>query len=344
METKELLRTLSEAVGVAGLEGGAVECAKRLAEPYVRKLTTDPSGNLIAEVWPAQQGQPHILLDAHIDEIGMIVTSVEENGFLHVSNCGGVDRKVLLAQEVVIHGKEELVGVIASKPPHLASADDAKKTPEMDEILIDTGLSTERVKQLISPGDRVTVQGCFRELLGDRVSGKALDDRAGVAALIKAAELLQGEPCSCGLTLLLSTQEETGTRGATTGGFAVQPDIALSVDVSFALTSDAPEHKCGKMGEGAMIGVSPTLDAGITNQLIEIAERCGIPHQLEVMGGETSTNADVISLAGSGVKTGLCSIPLRYMHTPIETIAVADVDAVARLLAEFVREAGKQNA
>ena len=331
METKELLRTLSEAVGVAGLEGGAVECAKRLAEPYVRKLTTDPSGNLIAEVWPAQQGQPHILLDAHIDEIGMIVTSVEENGFLHVSNCGGVDRKVLLAQEVVIHGKEELVGVIASKP-------------EMDEILIDTGLSTERVKQLISPGDRVTVQGCFRELLGDRVSGKALDDRAGVAALIKAAELLQGEPCSCGLTLLLSTQEETGTRGATTGGFAVQPDIALSVDVSFALTSDAPEHKCGKMGEGAMIGVSPTLDAGITNQLIEIAERCGIPHQLEVMGGETSTNADVISLAGSGVKTGLCSIPLRYMHTPIETIAVADVDAVARLLAEFVREAGKQNA
>lgn len=343
METKDMLRALSQAVGVAGLEGGAADCAKHLLEPFARRITTDPLGSLIAEIRPPQEGRPHILFDAHIDEIGMIVTAVEEDGFLHVANCGGLDRKVLLAQEVTVHGREELCGVVASKPPHLASAEDAKKTPEMDDILIDTGLTGGRAQALISPGDRVTVRGEFCELLGGRVSGKALDDRAGVAAVIKAVELLSGENPGCGLTVLLSTQEETGTRGAATGGFAVQPDVCLSVDVSFGLTSDAPEHKCGKLGEGVMIGVSPTLTAGVTEELIELAQRSGIPHQLEVMGGETSTNADVIGLAGAGVKTGLCSIPLRYMHTPIEVVAVTDVDAVARLLAEYVRKAGNGN-
>lgn len=341
MDCKDLMMELSACVGVAGAESAVAQKCAGMLQDMGAQVTITPLGNLLATLRPASADQPMVLLDAHIDEIGLIVTSVGEDGFLRVSNCGGVDRRLLLAQRVIIHGREEVYGIIASKPPHLETAEEEKKVPEIDEIVIDTGLTGEQAKALISPGDMVTIDVEPTALLNGRICGKALDDRAGVAAVLRAVELLRDKPLSCGLTVLLSAQEETGERGAKTGGFTAAPDIALAVDVSFAYTADADEHKCGKMGEGPMIGIAPTLTRAISEQFIELAKAEKIPYQLEVMGGETSTNADALGVAGRGAKTGLLSIPLRYMHTPIEVVQTDDVENTARLLAAFIEKAGE---
>jgi endoglucanase len=341
---KQDLFRLSKCIGVAGDESSASEAAKEMLSKYTSNIKTDNMGNIIAEIFPRREGKPYVLLDAHIDEIGMIVTFIDAKGFLHVSNCGGVDRRLLLAQRVIVHSKEKLFGVIASKPPHLESAEDAKKVPEVVDVLIDIGLSQDEAKQKVSLGDRVTIQSESHELLNNRVATKAIDDKAGIVSILKALEILSEKKPDCGLGVLFSVQEETGERGARVGGFTVDPDIAIAVDVSFAYTSDAVEHKCGKMGEGVMVGIAPTLTRQISKDFEQLAKQAGIKYQLEVMGGETSTNADALGVTKKGVKTGLLSIPLRYMHTPIEVVQMEDIENTAKLLAEFVLKAGEVHA
>ncbi len=336
VDTKEILKRLCLCCGVSGSEETACKTAAELLGKYSGEVICDPYGNVRAVVQKPAEGQPTILLEAHIDEIGLIVTHIDPDGFLKVSNCGGVDRRLLLAQQVTVHGKQPVKGIISAMPPHLESDEDRKKVPEVDKIAIDIGMTKEQAEQLVAPGDKITFDSDFRQLLGDRVSVKAVDDRGGITAVLYALEQLKGQAYSCGLSVLFSSQEELGERGAAIGGFHIAPDISLSVDVSFGYTSDAVEYKCGKMGKGAMIGIAPSLTQEITDRLIAGAKEADIPYQLEIMAGETSTDADTIGLIGGGIKTGLVSIPIRYMHTPIETVALSDIEAVGRLLAEYV--------
>lgn len=337
MELLNLLERLAQANGVAGLEGSAAEVACEALKNYTNDIQTDAMGSVTALI---KEGSPLVLLDAHLDEIGLAATYLGEGGFVKAAAVGGVDRRLLIAQEVVILAAEPVEGVIASKPPHLLSADESKKVPKVDDLWIDTGLSKQELEQKVALGDRIVLKAGFHHLLNGRVCSKALDDRAGVAAVLRALELLKDETLNCGLAVSLTCQEELGCLGAKTASYAIQPDLALTVDVSFAHTPDAPEHKCGKLGKGTMIGISPTLDKGLSDKLTALAKEKEIPYQLEVMGGLTSTNADSITVSRGGVKCGLLSIPLRYMHTPIETIAVEDVESTARLMAEFVKKAG----
>lgn len=343
MEIKNLLKQLSQVPGVAGEEQAAVEFTTGLLKKYTEDVTINPLGSVIARVKAPQPGAPMILLDAHIDQIGLIVTHIEENGFLRVGNCGGIDRRLLLAQKVTVFGKRQVTGIIASKPPHLQTGDEAKKVPAIDEIFIDTGFSSEELKGMVFPGDKVRIEGEFLELKHDRVAAPALDDRAGVVAILLALDNLKEKQYPAGVTVVFSTQEETGSAGAATSAFAIDADMAIAVDVSFAHTSDAPEHKCGKMGKGVMIGIAPVLDKQISNRLTEIAKKQEIPYQIEVMSGSTGTNADKISLSGSGVRSGILSIPQKYMHTPVEVVQMDDIQSTARLLAEFVLKAGEEN-
>lgn len=340
MERTELLFQLGSQVGVSGLETSAIQFAKELIKPYAKKVVVDRGGSLLATIVEPKEGKPHILLDAHIDEIGLIVTGVTSGGFLRVAACGGVDRKLLLAQEVLVHGNRDVYAVVASKPPHLETAEDQKKSPEIDQILLDTGLTEQQAKEWIPLGSRVSFCARPQQLLNGRVSCKSMDDRSGVASIFMALEQLKEKELSCGLSVLFSSQEETGERGAKTGAFGLGVTHCIAVDVSFAYTSDAPEHKCGKLSQGVMIGISPTLDVGISQELEELAKQYQIPYQLEVMGGATSTNADSLALTGAGIRCGLCSIPLRYMHTPIEVIDPQDVQSVADLLAAYVLKMG----
>lgn len=336
MNTTKLLLEFSALYGVAGLEQAAVEYAASLLAPY-GKVHTTPLGSLVCTVREPLEGEPHILLDAHIDEIGMIVTTVTEDGFLRVANCGGVDRRMLLASRVTIHTADGAVdGVVCSIPPHLVGDGD-KKNKKVDEIYIDTGYDKTAVETKIKPGDRVTVHSLPRELLGGLVSGKATDDRAGCVAHLKALEYLADVELHCGLTVVFSTMEEVGGHGAKTAAYSVNPTHAVAVDVSFAHTPDADKEKCGQLKKGPMIGYAPILSRRLSDKLVKLAKQEHIPYQLEIMGGVTGTNADQIATSRGGVETALLSIPQKYMHTPIETVAVCDVEDTGRLLAAFVK-------
>lgn len=340
MDIKEILRQFSLTSGVAGNEKSAAELGANLLSEYGR-VKFNPLGSVICEVKPRIEGKPHIMLDAHIDEIGLIVTFITEDGFLKVGNVGGVDRRTLLASPVTVHTKSgEIKGVICSVPPHLAG-DDAKKIPKIDEINIDIGFSTrEEAQKYVRVGDRITITACFGEMLGGYVYGKALDDRACCAIILRTLELLKGRELDCGLTAVFSTQEETGQAGAKTAAYEINPTHAIALDVSFAYTPDAEKSKCGELKKGGMIGIAPILSNALTERLIDTAKEKKIPYQLEVMGGRTGTNADDIATTRCGVEVGMISLPLRYMHTPVEMIALEDIEHCARLLAEYLLEVG----
>ena len=326
MELEFLIKELSEADGAGGLDG-----AIKVAEKYLTKFASVTRRNN-GVVGLIGEGERLLLLDAHIDEIGMVVTDVDD-GFLRVAPMGGIDPRILPATRVKIHGKETVSGVFCSVPPHL-KRDESEVAPT-DEQYIDTLLG-DKAKEVIPVGSRVTFDQTLKALNGGLVTGKSLDNRAGVAALIRCAELLSAKKLNCRVAILLSDMEELGLRGARVDSFQLDPEEAVVVDVSFGNSPDIEEYKTGELGKGPMIGVSPVLSAEVTEKLQKLAEQKNIPCQTEVMGGTTSTNADVISVNRSGVKTGLVSIPLRNMHTPVEIIDVADVENTARLLAEYI--------
>ncbi len=337
MNTLEIMIfELSEANGTPGAEDEISNIIEKYVSGFA-EVKRDRFGNVTAYL-PA--GKKTVLLDAHMDRIGMIVTGFEDGGFLRVAKCGGMDARVLAAQDVTVWGREPVYGVVTSTPPHLSTPEDAKKAKDFDSILIDTGMSKQEAERLISQGDRITVRCPHGELENGRIFGAALDDRAGCAAIIRAAELVAETKERPSVQLLFSVQEETGGDGAVTGSFNIDADECIAVDVSFADAPDMPSEKCGKLNKGPMIGIAPVLDYRISQRLKAIAEEKEIPYQLELMGDSTGTNADHIAISKGGVRTGLVSIPQRNMHTGVEIIALDDVENSARLIAEYILGGG----
>ena len=335
-ELKNMIITLSQANGTPGLEEDITE---KIIDFLPDGMTAqkDKNNNLIAEF--NGKGKTY-LLDAHADRIGLIVTAITNGGFLRVARCGGTDARVLAAQDVTVWGKAPVYGVIISTPPHLQTPDDENKAKDIDDILVDTGLSKEEAEKLISAGDRITVKSPVCELLNGRISCPALDDRAGCAVIIRAAEIIMQAENAPNLKLLFSAQEETGGTGAVTGSFGIDADECISVDVSFADAPDMPSKKCGKLDKGPMIGFSPVLSYEISRRLEAVAKEKEIPYQLELMSDSTGTNADHIALSRGGIKTGLVSIPLRNMHTAVEVVSVNDVENCAQLIAQYILGGG----
>ena len=334
LELKNVIFDLSSADGVSGEES----CAAQYALKYLKNYTDDcfiKNGNVIGNFGNRKNGTPHILIDAHIDQVGLIVTNIYESGFIGFSNVGGIDRRLLPAQQVCIHGKKKLAGVVCSTPPHLSGSDN--KINKIEDFYIDTGMSFEAVSNIVEPGDRITFASMPKELLNDRITGPALDDRSGVASILYALELLRNQKYECSFSVTFSAQEELGERGAKIAAFDIDPDIALAVDVSFAYCLGDREYECGKMGQGPMIGISPSLSREISDKLIEISKNENIPYQLEVMNGLTSTNADQFSVNRTGCKACTVSIPLKYMHTPSVIIQIDDVENTGRLIAAYIR-------
>ena len=335
---KKAIFELSCLDGTSGNEKAAGDIAALMLRNYM-PVRIDTLGNVRGE----QEGSGvHILLDAHIDRIGMVVTAIEENGFVKFTRCGGLDARVLAAEEVTIWGREPVYGVITSTPPHL-STDDGKKARAFEDLSIDTGINTEKLKAIVSPGDRVTVNAKPLNLMGDRISCAALDDRCGVVAVLRCLDILKEKKHNCKLSVVFAVQEETTGSGAATGAFDAKADEAIAVDVSFATAPGLKKEECGVMGKGAMIGISPTLDYNMSREFEELAKRYNIPYQFEVMDGSTGTDADEIQIAGHGAKMGLISIPQRNMHTAAEVIDLNDIEAVAQLMAAYIMERGAEN-
>ncbi len=332
---KQRIRKLCEASGVGGV-GTVVDVIRAEVEPYVHEVWTDALGSVCALRRCGAEHAPLLVLEAHMDEIGFVVTHVDDDGFVHVANCGGIDRRVLAATEVTVLADEPLAGVFCSTPPHLSQ--DSKSVAKLEDMGIDVGLTAEEAKTSIPKGTRVAFRACYRELGDHCVSVKALDDRVGCAAVIRAMELLKEEALSVDVAALFAVQEEIGGGGAAVASFALRPAAAIATDVSFAVTPDAPAHKCGTLGGGAMLGIAPGLDVSLTARLRAVAQKHNMTYQTEVMGGDTGTDADGIAYAAEGVPTALLSIPQRYMHTPVEVIDVRDAEAVAAWMALVAKE------
>ena len=327
----ELIKKLCTAPGVSGAEESIAEVCEELLAPYGETFR-DCMGNVFCRVGEHDPAKKTLMLNAHIDEIGMIVTHITEDGFLRVSKCGGIDERVLPASKVTIYGREKLYGIITSVPPHLQS--DSSKAASLDDLYVDTGLSGERAKALIAPGDRVLIENQPLEM-GSLITSKALDDRACAATVLEALDILSGRESKYNIEVLFSAGEEVGSFGAKTGAFKSEADFALVLDVTFGRCHGESEEDAFAIGGGAAIGISPVLDRRLSGELIETAKAAGLPYQTEVMSGRSGTDADAVTVTKGGIPACTVSVPIRYMHTPVEAVSPEDIMNTAALAAAF---------
>lgn len=340
LDIKAVLKRLCGEAGVSGDEFSASETAAELLRKYCDKVEVDPFGNVIGYKSSDDPSAETLMLDAHIDRVGLIVSYIDENGFLGVGACGCPDIRTLLAQSVTVHGKENIRGIVSTLPPHVKSGGGV---PDISDIFIDIGMTREQAEKIVSLGDRITIDGTFRELCGNVVSSAAIDDRAGVCVILAALDMLKDRKPAYNLAVCFSAQEETGERGAKQAAFRIKPDKALIVDVSFGRTPDSDSSKTAEMRSGVMIGFSSCLDKDLSISLKKLAESKNISYTCEVMPSSTGTNADSIAVSGKGVKCCTLSFPIRYMHTSVETVDIGDIKTTAELIREYV-SGGAENA
>ena len=332
-ELIQLIFRLCQAPGGSGEEFPASQAALQELAPLA-ETEMDNLGNVYAHLGK-KDAKEHILLDAHIDQIGMVVTGVDENGFLQASSCGGIDKRQILGSSVVVHGKKLLAGIVCCTPPHLQKGEE--KLPALDELSIDVGLSRDEVKKIVAPGDRIFSWSKPRRLLGNRIACAALDNRASCAVLVRCAQLLQGEELDCRVTILLSGGEEVTGLGAATGARRVMPTQAIVADVGFGAQPGVSQRVGQPLGAGPAIGFAPILDREMSLEFCRLADSLSIPWKEDVYGGGTGTNSEGIASTGAGVRTGMFSVPIRYMHSAVETLDAQDVENTARLIAAYVK-------
>lgn len=335
LETVALLKKLCVLPAVSGFEKKAAEEIAKLFEPFCDTVEIDKHGNVIAFRKSKNENAKTILLDAHLDQIGFLVSEVLENGFLRFVEVGGVDPRMLLGNEVTILADEPIYGIISCMPPHLLKAGEQDKAIGISEMVIDTGLIDAKKK--IKIGTPIVFNAKPISLSKDTLTSPCLDDRAGIASILLAVEkLAEEENAPCNVAVLISVQEEVTGLGAQTGTFAVRPEYGIAVDVTHGKTPDGPSDGVFDLASGVAIGMGPNFHRGFTNLIIKKAKAEDIPYTLEVMEGNTGTNAWTMQIVAEGVAMALLSIPEKYMHTPIETVAVSDVEATANLIYQFV--------
>ncbi|MBQ3379825.1 MAG: M20/M25/M40 family metallo-hydrolase [Clostridia bacterium] len=337
MKTDEILEKLCRTDGVSGFEEKIASlCTELLKDAGADEVYTDALGSVHAVFEPRGEAVRTVLLDAHMDEVGLMVSGVCENGMIKFVNIGGVDARVLPAMRVKIHGKRDYFGVITNLPPHITSSGDYKKAVPIDEMFIDAGLSYEEASENISAGDAVSFFTPAGTMLGGRFLSKALDDRAGITALLYAAGELKGKLMNTRIHVLFSTQEEFSLSGAAAGAYLSGADMCICVDVGHASTPDSRSDDTFELSGGPMIGAAPSLKKRFTREIIDLARSLDMTYQVEVMGGSSGTNAWSIAISGRGIPCALISIPLRYMHTGAEVVSVSDIEDAGRLAAEYV--------
>ena len=332
MTTSEYLEILDKEYGVSGNEKGIRSCVKSLFENYCDEVYTDTLGNVIGIKKGTDSSLPSLMIEAHMDELGLMVSSIAENGSFLVVPVGGFDSKILPGTEVTIHGKETLFGVIGAKPPHLISGE--RKVPKISELCIDTGLSFEKASSLVSVGDVVTFNTSYTKLGGDMVAARCIDDRGGLAIILKVLENLQNYKLGNDIIAVATVQEEVGLRGAKTAAAHIQPGCAIAIDVCHG-TSPGVSDDAYPCGSGPVVSIGPNLHTKMTRKIIDVANEDNIDIQLEVCGGQTGTDAWEIQVSGKGVPTALISVPVRYMHSNYEVADTTDMEGAARLISAF---------
>lgn len=337
MNLKELTISLCSIMSISGHEGRGEKELRALASPYFDEYRTDAVGNHLFIKRCGKENAPVALVDAHFDEIGMIVTDIKEGGFLCVTSIGGLDPSIMQASEVKIYGKETIHGIVASTPPHLLKPEEAKKLKPINELIIDTGYPKEELEKIVTLGTPVGFAPVYRELLNDRIVGKSFDDKACAAAAVYALYNIDKNDLACDVYLLLSCHEETDRLGGVTAAaFGIEPDYALVADVGFALVPDTKKSECVTMGDGVILTVSAVTNRRLTNMLAKACDEKELKYTRVASPSHTGTNATPLGLVGRGVPTVDVGLPLKNMHTYTEMIDIADSEMLAKVIREFV--------
>ncbi|HEX2016273.1 MAG TPA: M42 family peptidase [Solirubrobacteraceae bacterium] len=340
MPVPPLLRDLLTTPGPSGYETAPARVWREAAQSMGAQVSGDLVGSSVARVPGDTQG-PLLMVVGHIDEIGLIVTHIDDDGFLWFRAVGGWDAQILVGQRVVLSTREgDRPGVIGKKPIHLLREEETKKVSELRDLHIDVGARDgDQARSWVRVGDVAVIAGDPVELPNDRLASRALDNRLGAYVALEAARLGgEGEGISADVAAVAAAQEEITLGGARTSAYALAPDVAVVVDVTHATDAPGLEVKeTGRhpLGSGPVISRGSTINPRVSELLIEAAEAESIPFTLEASARATGTDADAIHLSRAGIPTGVVSIPLRYMHSPVELVALDDVHACARLIAAF---------
>ena len=338
---RNMLSSLCQLPGPSGFERPVALQAAEFLRPLVDEVKIDRMGNLIGVRRCGKPDAKRVLLDAHLDEIGLIVIGAQE-GFLRFRTIGGVDPRMLPDREITILTERPLFGVVACLPPHIQQDGDSDKSVAIPDLYIDTGLTQEQAEEMIPAGTPCVFRdGCF-SLGKNQMCGKSMDDRACFVTLIRTLQLLQDKTLDVDLYILGSVREEVSHGGAATAAFAIAPDCCVAVDVTHGKTPDTPKDRTSELGGGPAVGIGPNMTHWMTERMLTKAKQAGISLQYEVMAGATGTNGWDMQIAREGIATSVISLPLKYMHSPVETLDLSDMEAVACLLAAFVERIGEE--
>ncbi len=330
------LKSLISAPGVSAYEAPVVRLIEEKWKPLVDELSTSRLGSLHGLKRGRSGGKhPSIMLAAHMDAIGLIVTRIDD-GLLYVDDIGGVDPRILPGTPVIVHGKQQLPGVVVLPPLKTLPESHRDGAVGLHNLLVDVGLTAPNVKRLVHVGDTVSFDTQPVELGGEVISGHSLDNRASVAALTVCLENLQGSEHKWDVWAVATSQEEETLGGAATSAFQLQPDLAVAIDVTFAKGPGANGWQTFGLGKGPTLGWGANLHPFLFDRFKELADRLEIPVSTDLTPGHSGTDAYAIQVAREGIPTIVLGIPLRYMHTPVEMVAVKDVLRAGRLLAEFI--------
>lgn len=333
------LKSLLSVSGLSGFEGPVAQIIAEKWRPLVDEISVSRVGSLHGlKRGSGKAPRPALMIATHMDAIGLQVSRID-NGFLHITNIGGIDIRVLPGLEVIVHASgsnEELPAVIAMPSMRLLPEEERGKAVAMKYMLVDTGLTPREVAKKVRVGDLVSFANDPIELSGDVISGHTLDNRASVAALTVCLEELQGKSHSWDVWAVATTQEETNYLGAYTSAFQIRPQLAIAVDATHATGPSANGWQTFPLGKGVGLCIGPNMHPFLHTKLKQVAERSEIPWFLDITPRDSGTDAYPMQVIAEGIPTALVEFPMRYMHTPVESVSVKDIQRAGRLLAEFI--------
>jgi endoglucanase len=340
-ESLDFLKELVNAPSPSGFEQPAQRVVREYLTPYADEIRIDVMGNLLATLNPG--GRPRLMLAGHCDEIGLMVRYITDEGFVHFSPIGGVDPQLVTGQKVHIHGRNGVaLGVVGKKAIHLMEADERKKVLEFHQQWIDIGAKNrEEAESRVAIGDPITFAMTYEQLSGDIAVARGFDDKMGSFVCAEALRLAKEKGVTACVVVASTVQEEVGLRGAHTSAYSVEPDVAIAVDVGHSTDyPDSDKKRVGdvKLGKGPVLHRGANINPVVEARLDAAAKQAGISYQMTALPGGSGTDAWAMQIARGGVATGVVSVPLRYMHTPIEVIHLGDIEASVALLAQFAAD------
>ncbi len=339
----DILPFLKSIISVSGVSGDETRAAQLIQEKWT-PLTDEISQSRLGSIHGLKRGtlsaasRPSVMIATHMDAIGMMVVRIVE-GFIYFANIGGIDSRVLPGATVIVHASgtgEDLYGVIAMPPANLLPEDEGDGVIAMKYLFIDTGLLPGEATKRVRVGDRISFATEPVELSGGYLSGHTLDNRASVAALTVCLEELQSKKHLWDVWAAATVQEETSFGGSYTSAFQLRPTLAVALDMAFGKGAGANGYQTFPLGRGVTLGIGPSVHPFLYQRFKEVAQRIEIPIADDLMPEYSSTDADAMQLTAEGIPTMVVSIPQRYMHTPVEVVALKDIQRAGRLLAEFV--------